>query len=833
MADDTQAVAPAERIQLRLARLLQAALRIQEARTEREVIEVVATAVRDTGWETVSAQVYEAWEAVDTVYVGLTEDEIAVLEANRPGPAERAARFGPDRERFKVSRSYLVPAEVRASLGLGDPPRRSRRERARGETWDPRDVAYVPMYGPDGEVIGSFAMDDPVDGQRPDEQTFQYLEFFSDLAAATVAKLRLAAGRAVAEAARQDSEQRARALADASFESIFFSARGICLDQNQTAERMFGYTREEAVGNPGTDWIAPQDRELVMDNMLAGREEPYEALAQRKDGSTFPAQIQARMINYRGRRIRVTSLSDVTVLKRAEEALRESKEKWRSVVENAPNLILILDRNGTIQFVNRPFCGHPASDVLGTAIAEYFPPADRDPLERNLAGVYRLGLTFRAELAGSGADGETIWYVCHAGPQRRGEEVVAVTMTAVDVTETKRLRELESRASRLEAAGRIAGQVAHDFNNLLGPLVGYPDLIRDLLPADHPALALIEEMERSSLQIAEINQQLLTLGRRGHYNHECLDLNRVVRDVIGKMQPLPGTVALRLDLAEDLMSITGGHAQLCRVVVNLLRNAVEAMQEVGALSIRTENRYVDERTTGYVSIPAGEYVELTIADTGCGIPDDALDRIFEPFYTSRSGGQRHGSGLGLSVVDGVVKDHDGHVDLHTRIGEGTTFRILFPITRETMTEEAAEETTGGAESILVIDDDDVQRRVSRSMLEKLGYDVRVAGSGEEALEVLRDDPRDLLILDMVMPPGIDGAETYRRVLELRSDQRAIIVSGYSETAQVLKAQQLGAGAFVRKPLTLEILARAVREELDGPARRVAPPVSAGLRQPSC
>ncbi len=321
------ALETAERARRRLSLLLEAATRIQGATTEREVLEVVAPAVRDTGWEAVGAHLFRNWVATDAVYVGLSEQEIATLEAARPDPAERASWYGPEREQFKVSRSYFIPTEGGVAAGLPEPPRKSRRPRTEGRTWDPCDITYAPMYGPDGEVIGAIAMDDPVDGQRPDEETFRYLEFFAELAAAAIAKLRLADDRQRAEQAVQDSERRMRALSDASFEALFFSEKGICLDQNSTAERMFGYTLEEAVGRPGVEWIAPQDREMVIENMLAGREVSYEALAQRKDGSTFPAQIQARMIDDEGRRIRVTSLTDITARKRAEEALRKSEER--------------------------------------------------------------------------------------------------------------------------------------------------------------------------------------------------------------------------------------------------------------------------------------------------------------------------------------------------------------------------------------------------------------------------------------------------------------------------------------------------------------------------
>jgi len=320
------AIAEMERAHRRLSLLLEAAPRAQAATTEREVLEVVAPAVRDTGREVVCAQLYRDWESVDSVFIGLSEEEISVIEADRPDPIERGRRFGPDRDSFKVSRSYFIPAERRASIGLSSPVRTSDRTRTDGRTWDPEDTAYVPMYGPGGEVIGVIAMDDPVDGLRPDEEKFRYLEFFAELAAATIAKLRLEDDRRRAEQDLQDSESRLRALSDASFEAIFVSRDGICIDQNRTAEQTFGYTLEEAIGRPVTDWIAPQDRDRARRDIRAERQGPYEALAMRKDGSTFPALIRARVIDYKGSRVRVTSLVDITERKKAEEELRKSEK---------------------------------------------------------------------------------------------------------------------------------------------------------------------------------------------------------------------------------------------------------------------------------------------------------------------------------------------------------------------------------------------------------------------------------------------------------------------------------------------------------------------------
>ena len=399
-------------------------------------------------------------------------------------------------------------------------------------------------------------------------------------------------------------------------------------------------------------------------------------------------------------------------------------------------------------------------------------------------------------------------------PIYKDEKVVGAQAIIRDVTETKRLQEYAARAQRLETAGRIAGQVAHDFNNLLAPIMAYPDFIRDELPDDHPALEFLNDIETSAAQIADINQQLLTLGRRGHYTQEPLNLNEIVQQVVNELESPPDTLVCETDLEKNLMNIMGGSSQIHRVISNLLNNARDAMQDIGRICIKTENYYIDDTSVKYERIPRGEYVKLAISDTGCGIPDEIIQKIFDPFFTTKKTDRKRGSGLGLSVVDAVIKDHNGYLDLSSKIGKGTTFYLYFPITRETVDEQESEQIAGGSEAVLIIDDDEIQRNVSLRLLEKLGYKATAVESGEKAVEFLKENPQDLLILDMVMPPGIDGAETYRQVLEINPEQKAIIVSGFSETERVLEAQKLGAGAFIKKPLTNRTIALAVRKELD-------------------
>jgi CheY-like chemotaxis protein len=241
------------------------------------------------------------------------------------------------------------------------------------------------------------------------------------------------------------------------------------------------------------------------------------------------------------------------------------------------------------------------------------------------------------------------------------------------------------------------------------------------------------------------------------------------------------------------------------------------MPKGGALTIATSNQYLDKPIQGYDAVREGDYAVLSVSDTGEGIPAADLKRIFEPFYTKKVMG-RSGTGLGLAVVWGTVKDHDGYIDVRSEEGKGSTFSLYFPVTREDMVSEQKavlpESYAGRGESILVVDDVKEQRELATKMLTRLGYQVSAAASGEEAIEYLKAHRVDLMVLDMIMDPGIDGLETYQKVVKNNPKQKAIIVSGFSETNRVKKAQELGAGAYVKKPYVMERIGLAVRNELD-------------------
>jgi signal transduction histidine kinase len=378
-----------------------------------------------------------------------------------------------------------------------------------------------------------------------------------------------------------------------------------------------------------------------------------------------------------------------------------------------------------------------------------------------------------------------------------------------------------AKSQKMEAIGTLAGGVAHDLNNILSGLVSYPELLLMDLPEDSTLKQPILTIQASGQKAAAIVQDLLTLARRGVSVREAMNLNQLIEEYLNSpenqkiLQHHPG-VTVETNLQADLFNMMGSPVHISKTIMNLVSNAAEAMPKGGKISITTENRYIDKSLKGYDAVDEGDYSTLTVMDTGIGISAEDIERIFEPFYTKKSMG-RSGTGLGMAVVWGTVKDHHGYIDVQSELGEGSTFTLYFPVTRTTLPLEkqsvSPEKFKGNGESILIVDDIEEQREIASGMLRKLGYNVNSVPSGEDALAYMQEKGADLLVLDMIMNPGMDGLETYQKILKFYPEQKAVIASGFSESEHVKKAQRIGAGAYIKKPYSFEKIGLAVKGEL--------------------
>jgi PAS domain S-box-containing protein len=604
---------------------------------------------------------------------------------------------------------------------------------------------------------------------------------------------------------------------------------------NKGAENIFGYRAEEIVGSHKINILYPDDdvkQQAHEIGSLITREKRNvhrELREITKDGRMLWVNLNLTpTFDERGNVIGILGIGeDITERKQAEESLKESEERYRILSEESPLGISLIDQQGRYKYLNRKF-----SEIFGYTYEDI--PTGREWFRKTYPNreyrhqVISTWINDQRDYGVGESRPRTFTVTCKSGEEKT-IHFKPVTMKSgdqlvihEDVTERQRLEAQLQRAQIMETLGTLAGGVAHDLNNILSGLVSYPDLLLIQLPEESPLTKPIVTIQNSGKKAAAIVQDLLTLARRGVATMEVVDLNEIITEYLEspeceKLRSFHPHVAIEPDLKGDLLNISGSRVHLTKTVMNLISNAAEAMREGGRIMVSTENRYIDRPIKGYDQLKEGDYVILSVADTGVGIPAEDLDRVFEPFYSKKKMG-RSGTGLGMAVVWGTVKDHKGYIDIESTEGKGTTFSLYFPATRKGQATGKppvpVEDYRGTGESILVVDDVKEQREIASTILSELGYSVSAVSSGQEAVEYLRGHAADLLILDMIMEPGIDGLDTYKRVLELYPHQRAIIASGFSETDRVKEARKLGAGPYIRKPYTMEKIGIAVREELD-------------------
>jgi PAS domain S-box-containing protein len=519
------------------------------------------------------------------------------------------------------------------------------------------------------------------------------------------------------------------------------------------------------------------------------------------------------------------------------QQIQESEKKYRELVENANSIIMRRNIDGKITFFNefaQKFFGYSENEILGKSLeGTIFPNTEttRNHLERLLTLLTQKNdqpiITENESELRSGKKVMIAWtYRPILDGDGTFKEILCI---GTDITELKRAeqekRDLEARlqrAQKMEAIGTLAGGVAHDLNNILSGIVSYPELLLMDIPLDSPQRKPILTIQKSGERAAAIVQDLLTLARRGVITTKVINLNTVINEYLKSpeyenLKTHHPEVQLKSSLKTNLMNMLGSPVHLSKTVMNLVTNASEAISDAGEIIISTENRHVDKSLNGYDKIKPGDYVTLKVSDTGIGIPFKDLERIFEPFYTKKVMG-KSGTGLGMAVVWGTVKDHKGYIDVKSVEGKGTLFTLYFPVVRQELPDDESpfsiQDIMGKGETILVVDDVEAQREIASQMLTKLGYSVTSVSGGEEAVDYMKNHVADLVVLDMIMEPGMDGLDTYKKILEIHPYQKAIITSGYSETDRVKEAQRLGATSYVKKPYLLDKIGKVVRDELD-------------------
>ncbi|MFH1950909.1 MAG: PAS domain S-box protein [Pseudomonadota bacterium] len=639
-----------------------------------------------------------------------------------------------------------------------------------------------------------------------------------------------------AEEALRQSEEKYRDIFNNAQVGIFRTriSDGKVLECNDSFARTHGYeTRQECKDDfvASEHYTAPGIREkMVASLMEKGAVNDLEVSISRKDGDDIWFRFSARAYPEEGYLEGVGY--EITEEKTALEALRKSEEKYRLLVENQTDLLVKIDREGRFQFVSPSYCrmfGKTEEELLGKTFMPLVHPDDRESTAKEMEKLYHPPHTAYVEQRAMTKDGWTwLAWLDTAVLDEKGNvtEIIGLGRDISDKKqaeiEKERLQSQLQQAQKMEAIGTLAGGIAHDFNNILAIILGNAELASADVPDSNPASQSLKEIHRASIRAKGMVHQLLAFSRKTDEESKPLDMAPILKESMKMLRSvIPTSVEFKQYISDDPCSVMGDAAQINQIVMNLVTNAADVMsKEGGLLEVTLDNIILREEKPcfDWVLSP-GAYVMLRMRDTGEGIAPKIMDRIFEPYYTSKEVGK--GTGMGLSVVHGIVKRHGGGIRVESELGKGTLFEIYFPALEKTAEEEKKPEgeIKGGSERILFVDDEASMVDLNRQRLERLGYDVKSTTKPEEALEWFKADPDqfDVIITDMTMP-RMTGDRLAAEVLKIRPDMPVIICTGYSERMSAKKAEALGIRKYIEKPIDLRNLASALREVLDEAGR---------------
>jgi PAS domain S-box-containing protein len=618
---------------------------------------------------------------------------------------------------------------------------------------------------------------------------------------------------------------------------ILIDPAGTILMFNPACERQFGYRAEEAIGQ-NVKMLMPspyrEGHDRYLTNYLTTGQAKVigigrEVTGQRKDGSTFPMDLQIGEAKEKGTVAFVGIIHDLTERKRTELALRESAMRLKAIVDTAVDGVILIDSRGTIQMFN-PACerlfGYRSHEVVGRNVKMLIPAPYGDEHDGYLASYVETGeakiIGISREVMGQRKDGSTFAMDLSVGEAKQEGGSIFVGIIH-DLSQRKRTEEQLVQAQKMEAVGQLSGGLAHDFNNLLTVVVGNAETLSLALKARPDLKQAADTITAAGARGAELTRRLLAFSRRQTLQPVQIDCNWLIESMERMLwRTLREDIEILMVLASDLWPAFADASQLESAILNLALNARDAMPEGGRLSITTANVAVDEHYRDRdPEVQPGNYVLIALTDTGEGMAPKVLARAFEPFFTTKEVGR--GSGLGLSMVYGFMKQSNGHVTIYSEVGHGTTVRLYLPAD-STMPADAmvAHTTTEGApprgrETILVTEDDPFVRAYVVATLEELGYRVAAAQDGREALSQLtRGAEVDLLFTDIVMPGGMNGWELAEQAQRIRPSLKVLFTSGYALETLVALGRIHPETAILNKPYRRPELARRLREVLDSP-----------------
>jgi len=638
------------------------------------------------------------------------------------------------------------------------------------------------------------------------------------------------------EEALRESEEKYRTLLDRIEEAYFeVDIAGNFTFFNDSLSKSLGYSDDELMGTNNRDYMSPDSSKKIYElfNQIYNTGNPikkvvYEII--RKDGSRGFHELSASLMkDQAGQAIGFRGIAhDITERKQAEEALRESEAYFREITENASDMILILDNNGTITYASSSverFMGYSPEEMIGKSTLDFIHPED----------IQRAMLDFGASIRMEETAIPNSFRVLH----KDGSECVfeglgknllhhptvsGFIMNIRDITESRRLQAQLQEAQKMEAIATLAGGVAHLFNNALSSITGHTGLLEMEYPEDEKIMDYAKAMKQSAYRMAHLTSQLLAYARGGKYNPQTMSLSNFVEGALPIIRHiLDPDIRLETDLPQDVMNVKVDRTQMQMVLSALMINSNEAINPPGRIRISTRNIEVDQ---GFIKdhpgLKPGPYVCLSIEDDGKGMDEETKERIFEPFFTTHFIGR----GLGMPAAYGIVTNHDGAITVDSEPGKGATVFIYLPALEAREAVEAkmeerifsasAIDLPTGEGTVLLIEDEETLVKLFKQILERLGYRVLEAMTGEEAVELAKtfDGQIDLALLDIKLP-DMDGGRVYPLIMEARPDLKVIVCSGYSIDGPAQAILDAGAEGFIQKPFSIAPFAEKLKEVLEG------------------
>ncbi len=601
---------------------------------------------------------------------------------------------------------------------------------------------------------------------------------------------------------------------------------GQILFTNEVALQMSGYSREELEGKSILQFIAPKDHETAIENlklmfdrklgpkeyhlvMADGKELLFEVnsdVLRRKDGSPYSI---------------VNVCRDITTRKIAEDALRESEEKYRLLIYNLPNIVFKGYKDGSVDFIDDKIellIGHKKDEFNLRKInwLDIVVDEDKEKFRETFIEALKTDKSYLREYRVKTKTGDILWIqegsqiVCNESGQ-----VEYVDGAFLDITRHKKLEIQLQQLDRIESIGTLAGGIAHDFNNLLMGIQGRTSLILMNSDASHSHFEHLKGIEDYVKSAADLTKQLLGFARGGKYEVKPTDLNELIKRENQMFGRTRKEIKIRVNFEKNLWTVDVDQGQIEQVLLNIYVNAWQAMPGGGDLYIQTENIIIDEEYSKPYQVEQGNYVKISITDAGVGMDEATRQRIFDPFFTTKEMGR--GTGLGLASAYGIIKNHNGFINVYSEKGEGTAFNIYLPASEKAAVKEKKidEELIRGTETVILVDDEDMIIEVGQGIIENLGYKVLTAKSGKEAIEIYEktQDKIDMVIVDMIMPE-MGGGDTYDKLKEIDPDIKVLLSSGYSVDGQATEILNRGCNGFIQKPFNMTDLSKKIRAILD-------------------